>query len=116
MSLKGEDFDVDSSYGEYQVIRELGEGGFGRVFLANHQVTHEPVAIKLMKSGTFNEAAQIDTVFAEAENLKALSHPNIVKIINCYALREMQIVVIMELMEGGELLDYLLEKGKFTEH
>lgn len=46
--------------------------------------------------------------------MKSLSHPNIVKIINCYTLKNMKFVVIMEYLEGGELRDLLRQKGKFT--
>lgn len=54
-------------------------------------------------------------IFKEAENLKSLSHPNIVKILNCYALKDMKFVVVMEYLEGGELRDLLKKKGKFGE-
>lgn len=46
-------------------------------------------------------------VFREAELLKSLDHKNIVKILNCYTLSNMQVVFIMEYLEGGELLQYL---------
>ena len=52
-------------------------------------------------------------VFREVETLKTLSHTNIVKILNCYALANMQLVVVMEYLAGGELLEYLKEKVKF---
>lgn len=70
-------------------MKELGEGGFGKVFFAQHRQTLQNVAIKVMKAEVFNEAGKIDSVFAEAENLKALNHSNIVQIINCYALKDM---------------------------
>ena len=40
-------------------------------------------------------ARDIDMVFREVENLKTLSHPNIVKIENCYTLSNMQLVIVM---------------------
>jgi serine/threonine protein kinase len=46
-------------------------------------------------------------LFKEAENLKELTHPNIVKILNCYALNDMRVVIVMEYLEGGELLTFL---------
>jgi MAP/microtubule affinity-regulating kinase len=46
-------------------------------------------------------------VFREAELLKSLDHPNIVKIISCYTLKNMQVIFVMEYLEGGELLEYL---------
>lgn len=60
-------------------------------------------------------ARDIDMVFREVENLKTLSHPNIVRILNCYTLSNMQLVVVMEYLSGGELLSLLRAKNKFTE-
>lgn len=54
-------------------------------------------------------------IFREVETLKSLSHPNIVKIINCYTLANMQLVVVMEYLAGGELLGLLKEKNRFDE-
>lgn len=54
-------------------------------------------------------------VFREVETLKVLSHPHIVKILNCYALANMQLVVVMEYLAGGELLGLLKEKTAFNE-
>jgi serine/threonine protein kinase len=75
------------------------------------------VAIKHMRAdrvGTFDsslETAQgIDIIFRETENLKALKHPNIVKILNFYAPKGLEVVFVMEFMGGGELLEYLKSK------
>ena len=96
------------------MLKEIGEGGFGKVLLARHESTGDQVAIKVMKADKITNAASIDQIFREVESLKALQHPNIVRIHNCYALREMQVVLIMEYLEGGELLQYLQSKGRLT--
>lgn len=49
---KGEDFDDQTQFMEYQVDKTLGEGGFGKVFLGIHKKTGEKVALKFIK-GTF---------------------------------------------------------------
>ena len=46
-------------------------------------------------------------VFREAEIVKSLNHKNIVKVLNCYTLPNLQVVFIMEYLQGGELLDRL---------
>jgi MAP/microtubule affinity-regulating kinase len=46
-------------------------------------------------------------VFREAEMLKSLVHKNIVKIYNSYTLPNMNVVFIMEYLEGGELLQFV---------
>jgi serine/threonine protein kinase len=58
---RGEDFDSNSNFGEYEIIRMVGEGGFGKVFLGKHKLTQEMVAIKVMKTdkiGTFEKTIQ----------------------------------------------------------
>ena len=60
-------------------------------------------------------AQDIDMVFREVEMLKSLNHKNIVKILNCYTLPNMEVIIVMEFLEGGELLDYVLEKGRLDE-
>ncbi|CAD8124023.1 unnamed protein product [Paramecium sonneborni] len=47
--------------------------------------------------------------------MKNLRHKNMIKIINCYTLPSMQVVLIMEFLEGRDLVDQQLEKGKLTE-
>lgn len=54
-------------------------------------------------------------LFREIENLKALFHSHIVRILNCFTLPNMQVVVVMEYLRGGELLALLKEKGVFSE-
>jgi serine/threonine protein kinase len=93
---KGEDFDPSSCFGEYIVLKELGEGGFGKVILAEHRLTKEKVAIKTIKTEVIGSAADIDNVFVEAEILKSLHHDNIVRVINCLTLQNMQVAIIME--------------------
>lgn len=60
---KGQDFDANSSFSEYKIIQPLGEGGFGKVSLAEHRLTKELVAIKVMKVSSFGNTSQIDLVF-----------------------------------------------------
>ena len=97
------------------MLKVLGEGGFGKVFLGQHKTTSELVAIKLVNMNKIGNAQDVDMVFREAEMLKNLNHKNIVKIKNCYTLSNMQVVYIMEYLEGGELYDYLKAKERLSE-
>lgn len=47
---RGEEFDPSSSFGEFNILKELGEGGFGKVLLAQHKITKEKFAIKTIKT------------------------------------------------------------------
>jgi len=48
----GENFDRSSTLAEYDIIRTLGEGGFGEVLLATHKRSQELVAIKFLKASS----------------------------------------------------------------
>jgi len=48
---KGEDFDQFSCFSEYNLVKKLGEGGFGKVYLGVHKVSQQKVAIKIINSG-----------------------------------------------------------------
>jgi serine/threonine protein kinase len=66
------------------------------VSLARHKSTGQLVAIKVMKAERIKSAHEIDVVFREIENLKALNHPHIVRIFKCYTLKDMKVVLVME--------------------
>jgi len=110
----GADFDKNSTLTEYQTIRQLGEGGFGSVYLAKHKRSGENVAIKFLKSAHV-KAFEVDRLYSEAETLKNLHHRNIVKILSCLALGDMQIAFVMEYLDGGELYQYVKERKRISE-
>ena len=52
-------------------------------------------------------------MFKEINALKELSHPNIIKLLECYTLKEeMKVVLILEYLEGGNLREFLKSKKK----
>jgi serine/threonine protein kinase len=85
------------------------------VFLARHKQSGEHFAIKVIKTENIGSAADIDAIFVEAEVLRSLSHPNIVKVHKCLTLRNMEVVIIMEFLEGGELLKHVQAAGRLDE-
>lgn len=62
----GEEFNPASCFGEYEMVRKLGEGGFGQVFLAKHKQTDELFAIKIIKTDKVGSTSEIDAIFVEA--------------------------------------------------
>jgi MAP/microtubule affinity-regulating kinase len=127
---KGENFDDQTQLLEYEVMNQLGEGGFGRVFLGVHKKTGEKVALKFIKErfiGIFRlffgifvsffieNTNDITRIFSEASALKNLMHPNIVTIKNFFTMTNMQFIFVMEYLEGGELKEYVASKGNLDE-
>jgi len=64
------------------------------------------VAIKIVNANTRN-ASEIELVFREAYLLKSLVHKNIVRFYNCLPLQNMQVIMVMEYLQGGDLRKYL---------
>ncbi len=84
----GQDFKVNTYYSEYQMVKVLGQGGFGQVHLGVHKKTKQKVAIKVTNAGGLENAEDIENIFSESETVKALNHPNIVKIYNFFVIKK----------------------------
>jgi serine/threonine protein kinase len=55
--------------------------------------------------------AVVAILFQEVEVLRRLKHPNVIRIKDFHALRDMRIVIIMEFMAGGELGEFLKKRA-----
>jgi serine/threonine protein kinase len=65
-------------FGEYSIIKELGKGGMGKVYLAHNNSNGEKLALKVLNK--IDDAEMIRYFIREAQMLVELNHPNIVKI------------------------------------
>ncbi|MEI8211665.1 MAG: serine/threonine-protein kinase [Planctomycetota bacterium] len=70
-------------FGEYLLVRVLGRGGMGVVYLANQLQLHRQVAIKMIRSGALATADETSRFYSEARSVAKLTHPNIVRIYHC---------------------------------
>jgi serine/threonine protein kinase len=71
--------DVDpSKIGRYRIIRRLGQGGFGRVYLAYDDDLDRPVAVKLPNPERITRPEDAEAFLVEARILAKLDHPHIV--------------------------------------
>ena len=66
--------------GRYRVVRRLGQGGFGRVYLAQDDDLDRPVAIKVPNPERVSGPGDVEAYLAEARALAKLDHPNIVPV------------------------------------
>ena len=69
-----------SNLKEYEIIEKIGEGGFSEVFLARNKQTGEKVALKMLLPQVAANDYAVQSFLREAENTKALNHPNIVQL------------------------------------
>jgi len=100
---------VDQKVGNYYVGKTLGVGGFGKVVLGTNVDTGEKIALKQIPYAKNSKVR--DRAIAEGENLKALDHPNVVKLqeVMDFPLKR-KLYLVMELMEGGDLFEYIQSK------
>lgn len=91
-----------SRVGAYEVIREIGRGGMGAVYLAQDTRLGRRVALKLLSGELTTEQRHIRRFEQEARAASALNHPNIVTI---YDIGETDVgrFIIMEFVEGRTL-------------
>jgi hypothetical protein len=93
----------------YEILRELGRGGMGVVYLANHTQLRRPVALKMILSGAYANAAELRRFRTEAETVARLQHPNIVQIFEIEEW-EGRPYFCLEYVSGGNLERKLAER------
>lgn len=86
---------------KYQYIKDLGEGGFGKVFLAKEKVSNRHVAIKQLKSADKNEQ---ENIIHEIEMVSKFENPNIVAYYHHF-FQDEQLFLVMEYCALGSLRD-----------
>ncbi|MBV9267483.1 MAG: serine/threonine protein kinase, partial [Acidobacteriaceae bacterium] len=88
--------------GGYHVIRKLGAGGMGQVYLAFDKRLGRHVALKVLPPELTAEAAVLHRFKQEARTASSLNHPNILTIYDFVELDSTEIIV-SEFVEGGTL-------------
>ena len=97
----------------YEIVAQIGTGGMADVYKAIDGKLNRYVAIKVLKS-EFREDATFGNKFqSEAQAAAALSHPNVVNVYDVGEEAGVQYIV-MELVEGITLKEYIQKKGRLT--
>ena len=94
---------VNQTIGNYRVLRLLGEGGMGVVYLAQHPVIGRKVAIKLLHAALARDPDIVSRFFNEARAIHMIAHENIVEILDFGQTADGQPYFIMEHLEGESL-------------
>lgn len=120
------DYPEDAKYVGPWIIGEcVGKGASGHVKIARHRRTGQLAAIKILPLDfVFGSRTSLNTRLAKAEKqrlgidreiimMKLMNHPNIMRIYDVYE-GDKELYLILEYIEGGELFDFLVNRGKLA--
>ena len=95
----------------YHIIKKLGEGGMGTVYLGEHVKMGRKSAIKVMTQAMANDPDAVSRFNREASNASRLSHPNICQVYDFGETSDGLIYLAMEFIEGCSLSDLIEREG-----
>jgi len=92
-------------FGPYRIMRVLGEGGMGVVFLAERRDLHSQVAIKILRDAWVSPARR-ERFSSEQRTLAQLNHPSIARLYDADTLPDGTPLFVMEYVEGCSIVEY----------
>ena len=101
---------LGSTVGNYRVIKKLGSGAMGAVYLAEHPTIGKKVALKVIHSDLAENEEMLSRFFNEARAVTQIGHSNIVEVIDFGQSPDGDNFIVMELLEGRSLGDVLKER------
>ncbi|MFO0802732.1 MAG: serine/threonine-protein kinase [Gemmataceae bacterium] len=96
--------------GEFEVLRKIGAGGMGQVYLARQLSLKRQVALKLLRKDLADNPTAMLRFQAEAEAVATLNHPNIVQVYGAGESDGLRYMAL-EYVEGRNLREHLARKG-----
>jgi serine/threonine protein kinase/uncharacterized protein YecT (DUF1311 family) len=106
--------DLQALESDYELIRELGQGGMAAVYLARRRDSGRLVAIKAIRARYLDDPDALQRFAREARTVADLDHPNIVRTEAIEQIGDRAVAIIMEYIASGTLRDRLREYGAFS--
>jgi len=97
-----------AAFGRYRVLRPLGSGGFGTVYLCEDGELSRQVAIKVSRRGSAAPSTEVERFMEEARRLARLSHAGIVSVYDV-GMHEGSVYVVSAYLDGSDLGRWLKE-------
>src|SRR5262245_25336214 len=93
----------------YRVLKKIGEGGMGEVYLAEHIYIEKRVAIKLLRPDVLSNNEAVQRFRQEARSASSIGHENIIEIDDFGTLPDGRVYLSMEFLRGAALSELLKE-------
>ena len=111
---KGSDSLIGSVLAErYHILKRIGEGGMGRVYLGEHVKMNRQCAIKVMSPSLVNDAESASRFAREASSAARIIHPNVAAVFD-YGESEGLVYLVMEYVDGEPLSRLLAREAPFS--
>jgi len=98
---------IGTTVGSFRIVRRLGKGGMGTVYLAEQTVIGSKVAVKILHAHLASTPSLVQRFYAEARAVNLIGHENIVSIFDMNVVPPHQYYLIMEYLEGKPLTSLL---------
>ncbi len=99
----GEDLLLGTTVGSFRIIRRLGKGGMGTVYLGEQTVIGSKVAVKFLHEALATNPGLVSRFYAEARSVNLIGHENIVNIFDMNVVPPSRYYLIMEYLDGKTL-------------
>ncbi|MEN9577614.1 MAG: hypothetical protein RJA70_623 [Pseudomonadota bacterium] len=97
--------------GRYRVIKPLGEGGMGQVYLALHEAIEKKIALKVLRPEYGAKEDIVSRFQQEAISASRIKHPNVLEVFDFGTLDNGCAYLAMEFLSGNDIADELSERG-----
>jgi len=104
---------LGSQFGQYQIDKEIGQGGMGAVYLATHVKLGKQVALKILPKAFTKDRDRVLRFEREMRSLGRVDHPNIVRAFDAGEIEGVQYLA-MEFVEGIDLQKMVKKLGPCT--
>ena len=94
---------------QYEIVRKLGAGGSGVVYLANDSLLQRPVVLKILRTGALSAEQLRTTILREARLASAIEHPNVCAIYEVGETGDEGYIVMQYV--PGQSLERLIARG-----
>ena len=98
---------------KYEVLDEIGHGGMGDVYKAEHRLMNRSVALKVINRDLVRKSGAVDRFHREVTTAAQLSHPNIVTAYDAEQAGDVHYLV-MEFVEGLDLAEVVRQQGPLS--
>ena len=100
-------------FGNCRLVRKIGAGGMGEVWLARHETLEKDVAVKLLPADFAREPEAVQRFLREARSAARLEHPNVVQVLDAGTGPDGAHFIVMQFVDGTDLDRVLRKKGRF---